>query len=50
MIFLLKIWIKGYIYNSNAYLVPTRATNGKKYIRSTPSTDMIDELMKLPRC
>lgn len=41
---------KIYVDNSSSYLVPIQATNGKKYIRSTPNSSMTDELMKLPRC
>lgn len=39
-----------YVSNSNFYLIPMRATNGQKYIRSTPNLSIIDGLMKLPRC
>jgi hypothetical protein len=41
---------KIYVKNSSSYLIPTRATNGQKYIRSMPNLSIIDELMRLPRC
>ena len=39
-----------YVKNSSSYLIPTRAANGQKYVRSMPNLSIIDELMRLPRC
>jgi len=41
--------IKVYVKDSNSYLIPLRATNGDKYIRSIPNSEIIDLLMNLPR-
>lgn len=39
-----------HVKNSSSYLIPVRAFNGQKYIRSIPNASILDELMKLPRC
>lgn len=39
-----------YVKNSSSYLIPVRAFNGQKYIRSMPNSNILDELMTLPRC
>ena len=38
------------VNNSSSYLIPVCSLSGQKYIRSLPSNNTIDEIMKLPRC
>lgn len=42
--------IRIYVNNTMSYLIPVRSMNGIKYVRSIPSKNTIDEIMKLPRC
>lgn len=41
-----KIYLYGY-YGS--YIVPCRATDGRKYLRSVPEQGLMDNILKLPR-
>lgn len=41
--------VKIYVKDTNAYLVPTTATNGEKYIRTVSNSGTFDSLMNLPR-
>lgn len=40
---------KIFLANSEKYLVPVVALNGKCYIRSFPDTKFVDDLLELPR-
>jgi len=40
---------KIYLADSNKYLIPVIALNGKRYVRSYPNTEFVDGLLKLPR-